>query len=309
MTGSRSLAGVGIDIGGTNIKYVAALPDGTTLVRGTLPTSDRPEANRYWTTVVQQLVEQIAEEHPHELCIGIASPGLPAADGSCIHWMQGRMESVQGLNWQAALGAARAVPVLNDAHAALLGEVWQGAARGSLNAILFTLGTGVGGACMVDGHLLRGHLGRAGHLGHVSLDPDGTLDIVKTPGSLEDAIGECTLLQRSDGRFATTKALLKACSEGDAGADVIWQRSVKAFAAAAASIINVVDPETMIIGGGIAAAGEALLSPLSYWLEKFEWRPTGTKVRVVTTTLGEYAGAQGAAYAALMRAGAIPRDI
>ena len=105
---------------------------------------------------------------------GLAAPGIANPDGRSIWWMQGRRDEMQGLDWSSHLETASAVRVLNDAQAALLGEVWQGAARGCRNVLLLTLGTGVGGAAIVDGRLIRGHLGRAGHFGHVSLDPLGS---------------------------------------------------------------------------------------------------------------------------------------
>src|SRR5206468_2409626 len=142
------------------------------------------------------------------------------------------LSEVQGVEWASPLKRGQPVPVINDANAALLGEVWVGAAKGCRNVILLTLGTGVGGAAMVDGHLLRGHLGRAGHLGHVSLDPGGALDIVNTPGSLEDAIGESTLAKRSGGRFKSTRELVEAFQKGSSEAAAIWLKSVRALAAA-----------------------------------------------------------------------------
>jgi glucokinase len=190
------------------------------------------------------------------------------------------------------------VPILNDAQAALLGEVRAGAARGERNCILLTLGTGVGGAVMCDGHLLRGHIGRAGHLGHISLDPNGALDIVQTPGSLEDAIGECTLVTRSNSRFGSTEELVRAHQSGDENATRIWTQSVRALAAGIVSLVNVLDPATVILGGGIARAGDALFSPLQVLLDRWEWRPTGSGVRVVPAQLGDFAGAFGAAHRA-----------
>ena len=145
-------------------------------------------------------------------------PGLARRDHRAIAWMRGRLDGVEGYDWTAALGRRRLVPVLNDAHAALLGEAWLGAARGQRDAVLLTLGTGVGGAILCDGRLLEGHLGRAGHLGHVSLDPNGPLDIVKTPGSLEDLIGEHSLAGRTCGRFSSTLDLVAAYRGGDAAA-------------------------------------------------------------------------------------------
>ena len=167
------------------------------------------------------------------------------------------------------------------------------------NVILLTLGTGVGGAAMVDGHLLRGRIGRAGHLGHISLDPDGALDIANTPGSLEDAIGDCTVALRSGQRWATTAELVKSYKEGDRHAADVWLKSVKALAAAIASLVNVLDPEVVILGGGIVNAGDALLGPLTEWFDRFEWRPTDCRARIVTAQLGEMAGAWGAAANAL----------
>ena len=121
--------------------------------------------------------------------IGLAAPGLAAQDQRSIRYMPERLPGLEGLVWRRFFRAAQPVPILNDAKAALLGEVWRGAAVGAADAILLTLGTGVGGAALVDGRLLHGHMAAAGHLGHISLDPAGPLDIAGTPGSLEDAIG------------------------------------------------------------------------------------------------------------------------
>jgi glucokinase len=186
--------------------------------------------------------------------------------------------------------------VLNDAHAALLGEVWQGAAKGYRNVILLTLGTGVGGAVLVEGRLFKGHIGRAGHLGHVSVNADGLPDIVNTPGSLEQMIGNYNLAERSQGRFTSTRKLVEAHLAGDAEATSIWLRSIRYLAAALASFINSFDPEIVIIGGGIAQAGSALFDPLGRELDRFEWRPMGHHVPVIAAALGEKAGAIGAAY-------------
>jgi glucokinase len=213
--------------------------------------------------------------------------------------MPGRLPGLERLNWQEWLGLESPVPVLNDARAALLGEVWLGAAKSATNVVLLTLGTGVGGAAMVDGKVLRGHRGRAGHLGHVSLNPESPRDVANTPGSLEDAIGECTLAARSGGRFGSTRELVAAFRRGSPDAGEVWLRSVRALAAAIAGFVNVLDPEVVVIGGGIADAEDALFNPLQVALDEFEWRPGGAQVRVVKTALGRNAGATGAAYAAM----------
>ena len=293
---------LGIDIGVTNVKWarvraseeIGAHP---VLASGTF---DTQADSTDWPGRLREFIGRIELEHGAACGIGIAAPGLASPDGTCISWMRGRLDAVQELNWQKFLGRAHPVPVLNDAQAALLGEAWLGAAAGATNVMLLTLGTGVGGALIVDGHLLHGQIGRAGHLGHICLDPDGPLDIVNTPGSLENAIGNCTIAQRSAGRFASTHELIAAHQRGDPDATRIWLRSIHLLACGIASLINVVDPQVIIVGGGIARAGPALFEPLAAELEKIEWRPHGQKVQIVPAKLGEHAGALGAARNALL---------
>ncbi len=286
--------GIGIDLGGTNVKVVAVTREGTVLKREHFGTAD--ESAGRWMDGVKACVAGLEHELGPSDSIGVASPGLAARDGRSIAWMMGRLESVMGVDWTNLLQRKRRVPVLNDAHAALLGEVWGGAAKGARDAVMLTLGTGVGGAILCDGNLLKGHLGRAGHLGHLSLNPDGVKDIVNTPGSLEDAIGECTLPKRGNGRYSSTKALVEAHQAGDAVASRIWLTSIRALAAGMASIANAVDPEVFILGGGISGAGDALMTPLRKYLDEFEWRPTGQGVRIVFAKLGDESGALGAAW-------------
>lgn len=289
---------IGLDIGGTNIKALAVTPGGRVLAQTVVPTGDT--GGRGWQLNVRRAkdeVQRIVKQPPS--WIGLAAPGLAAANQSSIAFMPGRLPGLEGLVWQKFLKVSHPVPVLNDAHAALLGEVWRGAARQAQNAILLTLGTGVGGAALVDGGLLRGHIGRAGHLGHISLDPAGAPDIARTPGSLEDAIGDCTVRTRSSGRFASTAKLVAASNAGDPDAQKVWRASVQALAAGLASLINVLDPEVVVIGGGIAQAGDALFRPVKKYLNEFEWQPGGKKVRVVPAKLGDRAGAFGAAWNAI----------
>src|ERR1051325_2461452 len=289
---------LGIDLGGTSVKAVAVTPKGRTLARTNV--GFNAETKMEWAETARRILQQLQSEigrAPH--VIGLSAPGLAASDGRSIAHMPGRLRGLEGLNWTKFLAARRPVPVLNDAHAALVGEAWLGAARGFQNVILLTLGTGVGGAAMVDDRLLRGRLGRAGHLGHICLDPDGPPDCARTPGSLEMAIGNCTIAMRSRGRFKTTHGLVAAHRAGDARATAIWLHSVRALACAIASMVNVLDPEAVIIGGGIARSGAALFAPLRSFMNQVEWRPGGQRVKLLPARLDEFAGAFGAARNAL----------
>lgn len=291
---------IGVDIGGTRIKLAAVSASGERRHCTEAATMDGSDVA--WAQTISRLAaEAEAAIGYRPIGLGVAAPGLAAVDERSIAWMQGRMPAVQGLDWSRCLGAEAGVPVLNDAHAATIGEAWIGAAAGCANVLLLTLGTGVGGGAIVDGKPIRGAIGRAGHVGHICLDPDAPPDITGTPGSLEDAIGECTLAARTGGRFTSTRALLGAAERGDADAVAVWQRSVYLLACGLVSLVNVLDPEIIVLGGGVANAGAALFGPLERHLERLEWRPTGSRARVAPALLGEYAGACGAAKRALER--------
>jgi glucokinase len=286
---------VGIDLGGTQIKGVVVTAGGEVLRREMRSTCDDGSDARNWAAVARALTEELGCECP----VGISAPGLAAHDRRSIISLPQRLRGIEGLDWTTFLSRASLVPVSNDAQAALAGEAWIGAARGLQHAIMLTLGTGVGGAILADGKVLRGHLGRAGHLGHTCLDLHGAPSIVGTPGALEDFIGNHNIVVRTAGRFTTTHELITAFRAGDASAQRLWLTSIHALACALASFINVLDPEAIILGGGIAQAGEALFEPLAAELDCIEWRPTGQSVRLLPAALGEWAGAIGAAREAL----------
>ncbi|MEO8434768.1 MAG: ROK family protein [Pyrinomonadaceae bacterium] len=286
---------IGVDLGGTNIKIAVVSHDGEVLEFLTCETADDETGS--WAETIKQKIGGIQNERGEPAShIGLAAPGLAARDGRSIVNLPGRLGGLEGLVWTEVLQTPRAVLVLNDAHAALLGEVWKGAAAGFSNVVLLTLGTGVGGAILVDGRLFKGHIGRAGHFGHICLNPDGPPDIVGTPGSLEAMIGDYSLIARSAGRFSSTRQLVAAHLAGDSQATNIWLRSVYHLAVGITSIINAFDPEVIILGGGIARAGSALFEPLAGFMEQVEWRPLGHRVPIIPAALSDQAGALGAVY-------------
>ena len=289
---------IGIDLGGSSIKALAVTAEGDALSKDVVEFD--PEKEMDWATKIREMLDDLQRRHHRPpSCIGVSAPGFAAPDRRSIACMPGRLQGLAGLDWTTFLGAKKPVPVLNDAHAALMGEAWLGAAQDFKNVFMLTLGTGVGGAAMVEGRLLHGHIGRGGHLGHISLDPEGPPDVTGMPGSLEMAIGNCTIEARTSGRFKTTHDLVAASAGADSEATAIWLKSVRDLACAIAGLINVLDPEAVIIGGGIARSGAALFDPLQQELDRMEWRPTGSSVKVLPAKLGEFAGAYGAAYQAL----------
>ncbi|MEY4691894.1 MAG: hypothetical protein RIT19_2219 [Verrucomicrobiota bacterium] len=287
---------LGIDLGGSRIKSVVVTDDGSVLEEHTLPFED---SGMQWAARIRELVIGLELRRGRPEAIGLCAPGLASRDGRCIVHMPGRLHGLEGLDWRDFLGHPGPLSVLNDAHAALLGEAWIGAAQGLRQVVMLTLGTGVGGAALVDGRLLRGHLGRAGHLGHITLDSRAENDDVGTPGSLEMAIGNKTVHARSHGRFSSTRDLVEAARHGDPLAVAVWEESVRGLAVGINSLINALDPEAVILGGGIAQAGPFLFDRLQEILARHEWRPLGSGVRILPARLGELAGAHGAARQAI----------
>lgn len=288
---------IGFDVGGTHAKAVVVDANGRIVARESAPTVDVGQATQSDVIArlgerIRRLQAQIGKPIRH---LAFAVPGLASEDERSIAWLPASKLPLEGVNFAEALGWPGIVPVLNDAHAALLGEVWQGSAAGKRNVVLLTLGTGVGGAILSDGRLLRGSMGRAGHLGHIGIGDRSPPSICNMPGSLEEAVGTKSLSRRSGGRFSATADLLEAVQAGDESASAAWDQSVRALAYAIASFINMLDPEVIVISGGIANAGDLLLRPLREHIDAIEWKPRGASVPIVRATLGEWAGAIGAA--------------
>src|SRR6185369_5789966 len=235
-----------------------------------------------------------------ESVIGISAPGLPSEDNTMISYMPGRMQGLENFSWNDFL--QRPTYVLNDAVAALIAEATSGAAKNRRHVVMLTLGTGVGGAIMIHGKPYLGAFNKAGHIGHMVINEDRDRDVTGMPGSLEECIGNCTIEKRSKGKFTSTHDLLIAYDNGDAFAKEIWLRSVRQLAIGIASITNILSPETIVLGGGIAEAGNVLLGPLNEYVEKFEWRTGGNKVEIVKAVYGDLAGTIGAANFAMDKA-------
>jgi len=290
---------IGIDLGGTRIKGTAIDTDGNILHRLYTPTYDGDGA--VWKHAVADTVNDLlGKTNGHDSVIGISAPGLPSYDHRSIAYMPGRMQGLENFLWHEFL--QRPTFVLNDAVAALIAETTSGAATNRKHVVMLTLGTGVGGAIMIDGKPYLGAFNKAGHVGHMVINDNLDRDVTGMPGSLEDCIGNCTIEKRSSGKFTSTHDLLIAYNNGSEFAKETWLRSVRQLAIGLASLTNILSPEIIVIGGGIAEAGNVLFEPLSEYMEEFEWRTGGDKVEIVKAVYGDLAGTIGAASFALNKA-------
>ena len=282
---------IGVDLGGTRIKTVVVDGEGGLLYQEYTPTNDGYEN---WKQTIQGSIDQAKNNLGiSNFVVGISAPGIPDEKNGAIEFMPGRLQGLENFNWSTYLN--KKTWVLNDAVAALMAEATLGSARDKKNVVMLTLGTGVGGAILIDGKPYQGNFQKAGHIGHISLNCEDHADITGMPGSLEDAIGNCTIHKRSMGIYKDTHSLLEAYRKGDHFAKWVWLASVRKLSIAIASISNMISPECVILGGGITEAGNDLVEPLESFLSIYEWRPGGNKVEILKAQFNDMAGAIGAA--------------
>jgi glucokinase len=283
---------IGIDLGGTRIKGVAIDASGNVLQQVYTPTNDGE--GEVWKTAIAQTVNELKKRlNVTDAVAGISAPGLPNKENSAIGFMPGRLEGLENFIWKNYLQCP--AYVLNDGVAALVAEAKTGAAKNSINAIMVTLGTGVGGALLINGKAFQGSFNKAGHIGHTVVDSDADCDVTGMPGSLEECIGNCSIEKRTNGKFSSTHELLKAYRNGDTFAKDVWLTSVRKLAIGLASASNLISPDTIVVGGGIAEADDDLFVPLNKWFDVFEWQPGGIRPQIVKAVHGDLAGAIGAA--------------
>lgn len=283
---------IGIDIGGTRIKGVAITSEGKILRQLYIDTNDGNSAawKKAVVDAVEKLVQDVQIKHS---VVGISAPGLPDNLNATIAVMPGRLQGLENLIWKDLL--QRPACVINDAVAAMMAEATFGSAKTKKHVVMLTLGTGVGGAILIDGKPYQGAFNKAGHIGHMVINDEGDCDITGMPGSLEECIGNCSIEKRSQHRFLTTHELLSAYRNGDTFAEEVWLKSVKQLAIGLASVTNILSPETIVLGGGITEAGNDLFEPLQKYMEQYEWRAGGNQVEIVKASYGDLAGAIGAA--------------
>jgi len=270
---SNETVAVGVDIGATAIKAALVNLSGDLVESFHQPSPRTPAAlHDFVHLVLRQAKCQVRG-------IGIGCKGVIDTASSRINSLPGDLNFLEG-RWLAEVVEPGDLPLYadNDARTALIAEVLWGAARGKHNVVLLTLGTGVGGAALVDGVMLRGASGAAGHLGHMTLDLHGGLCICGNRGCVETRFSSRALesdylahLHRAAptklslgeaGQPPSTEAIFRAAAEGDQSARCVIDRALEYLAGALVSVLHIFDPEILIIGGNIAEAGPQLLAPI-----------------------------------------------
>ena len=306
---------LGFDIGGTQIKAACVDPSGSIVQARRVNTPASLEEFRHaMRTLAQELISPAIQLDAVGIgCKGIINPQTTRVEvlPGTLHFLEGQVlaEIVAPV-----LPAGASVSADNDARVALAGEVAWGAARQCRNAVMLTLGTGVGGGILADGRILRGATGVAGHIGHLMVDPDGPLCICGNRGCLETLFSARTIESEAfaaihrgvASRLAGCESKYPSCAEvfdlarlGDAVAADIVRKAIRVLGAALAGLALVLDPEKIILGGQISEAGDALLDPLR---AEIAWRTREMlrrEIPVVRSTLADPSGVLGAAALAL----------
>jgi len=319
---------LGVDIGGTTLSV--SLVDGSGRFVG------QPEDHEVW-------LEPLGDDHTPRLLaeragqlaqkalanagrtitdltgVGVCTPGLMDVKAGVVRvaaslkgWRDVHVCDI----FAEAFGVDRAIVVLeNDTNAALLAEVWAGTAKGSDNAVVLTLGTGVGAALMCDGHVLRGAKGQAGELGHCICVPEGRTWGTTGVDGIFEAYGSCRAVAHSakeNGGPPSSSSLHGAASpieskdvfehakRGDEFALGVVRETARLLAIGCINCCRFVDPEVIVFSGGMTLAGDFLLEEVRKQFVAHHWNIEPVSVRLAISSAGAYAGVLGAARASML---------
>jgi glucokinase len=288
---------IGVDLGGTKIAAGAIDRRGAMKSRRERPTPTASEDALL--AVLDELVEQLAAEVGDIDALGF---GIP----STIDQRSGRAVSsvhvpLADVDLRTRMGERFELPVAidNDANAAAIAEWKLGAGAGARDMIMLTLGTGIGGGLILDGKPYRGSVGAGAELGHMVLKYDGPPCIGACPGrghfeALASGTAADAVARSIVAPDATGRDLVRLASEGDARAKEALDGLARILGAGIASLVNVFNPEVIVIGGGFGRAGELLFSTVREVVAREALSPARELVRILPAELGAEAGLVGA---------------
>lgn len=304
---------VGVDIGGTTVKLGLFRADGTVLDKWEIPTDTQDGGSRVLPDVARSIAERLdrAQISLQQVAgIGIGVPGPVDGHGvvnNCVNLGWG-VTNVKEHVMQLLPGITN-VAVGNDANIAALGELWQGGGKGYSSAIMFTLGTGVGGGVVLDGSILPGANGAAGEVGHITIEPEETVPCsCGKRGCLEQyasANGLVFLTKRMLAQSSTpsplrdmsgfsAKDVCDLAREGDEMSKSIVDRCAFYLGLAMSYVSCTIDPQVFIVGGGMSRAGAVLLDRVAAHYAKYAFHPSAN-TPIVQAQLGNDAGIYGCA--------------
>ena len=307
----------GIDIGGTNIKYGLVDPKGKVLFREQRPTMADKGADPLMHLVAnlsEGLLYHAAEEEYDVRWLGVGTPGAVEAKTGKVIGVSPNISGWKGMEIGQILKDRLNLPVLvdNDVNAMALAESRFGAAMGYKSVLCVAVGTGVGGGIIFDGRLWRGATHSAGEIGHITINPNGPQCRCGAKGCVEAYCNSQAIIRRAIDKLnngltsafeevlegplsgLTIKKLFAAARKGDSVAIDVIQESADYLAIGIANAVNILNPEIVVIGGGVADGGAGFVEAVATEVRKKAVGPSGTDLRITKATLGNDAGFIGA---------------
>lgn len=301
----------GVDIGGTSVKLGLFQTDGVLLDKWEIPTRTENGGAQVLPDIAQAIKDKLAEKNISAAQvegIGIGVPGPVSADYTvykCINLGWGVFNVKERMN--ALLPDIPNVAAGNDANVAALGELWMGGAKGYNSAVMFTLGTGVGGGVVMDQKIVAGTNGGAGEVGHMTINPEETVQCnCGKYGCLEQYAS-------ANGIVRMAKEMLKSCDkpsklreienftskdicdlarDGEEMAMDIVDRCGHYLGLAMSYVSCTIDPDTYVIGGGMSRAGDVVTKPIQKYYKRYAFH-VSTGANITVATLGNDAGIYG----------------
>jgi glucokinase len=299
-----------IDVGGTNIKIALIANSGKIKVKKVFPTGKTQGKDLINTLVsyVENLLKELKLKKSNLSGIGIGLPGTINTVRGLVHSLT-NIPGFKNVPLKKILEKKLGCPIFldNDANLMALGEYYFGAGQRAENVVCLTLGTGVGGGLIINGKLYRGNYFAAGEIGHIPLDENGGRCNCGGWGCLETYIGNRYLIRKAIHRInktaktslskvnLTPEKITQAAKKKDKLAIQIWKETGRHLGVALAGVANLLSPDKIIIGGGLAQAGHFLFKPLRQTIRLRAMALPAKKVKVVKAQLGEDAGLIGAA--------------
>ena len=297
-----------VDLGGTHLR-VALVDDTGRILKQLKQETPKGDSAGCIVNALANAAEQWSDENERVVATSIMVPGAVDSDKAVV-LQAPNLPSLVNFKLKAALEQRLGWPVFleNDANAAAVGEMWLGAARGCRDVMSVTLGTGVGGGVILDGELWRGSHGSAGEIGHTTVDPfsglkckcgnTGCLELFASATAIVRMTRENlsfftgTRLTSSD---LTAEQVYQAGREGDELALAVFKRFGMYLGIGLANIINLIDPQIIVITGGAANGWDLFASEMYRQVEERAFRTTAQQVKIARAECGDNAGLLGAA--------------
>ncbi len=300
---------VAIDLGGTNIKGALFSRAFKMLDKVSVPTPAGGGRRAVIGAILEMTDGLLRRREINAASVagaGIGVPGPVDFDRQVIHFLP-NIPGWKNVRLSSLFSAARGIPCVvdNDAKMMALAEYTLGAAKGSRNAVCLTLGTGVGAGLIIGGELYRGADNAAGEIGHLPLNENGPACPCGGRACLERYAGNGALLKEARAALGASMTLEKAsalAAGGDGKALAFWRKASAHIGIAFAGLCNVLNPDVIVVGGGVSSAGRPLFDGIRESLLRRAMPVQGRRVKVVRAALGSDAGLIGAALAAAGRA-------